>query len=185
MSVGPCAEKFNIASNDHGRTQKFDFCICLKSKTLYICRFSPSSSSPRLLWNIGEFGAKEYFADHHTSNTIHGFRDTALVCKMHDCYCRIRKNFEQHSIPSHWSDALDAKKPLQNVFKRIYHYIYLFKLCSISIILLLKNNQHLKRKKWLELNLWMVYTCNMKNSGKYETRRWEEGECTLPYLSRE
>ena len=34
-------------------------------------------------------------------------------------------------------------KPLQNAFKRISHYIYLFKLYSISIILLLKNNQHL------------------------------------------
>ena len=27
------------------------------------------------------------------------------------------------------------------------------------------------------MNLSMVYTCNMKSSGKYE--RWEEGECTL------
>ena len=25
----------------------------------------------------------------------------------------------------------------------------------------------------------MVYICNMKNSGKYNTKRWEEGECTL------
>ena len=27
------------------------------------------------------------------------------------------------------------------------------------------------------MNLWMVYTCNMKSSGKY--KRWGEGECTL------
>ena len=33
---------------------------CLKSKTLYICLFSPFSS-PRSLWNIGEFEAKKYF----------------------------------------------------------------------------------------------------------------------------
>ena len=25
----------------------------------------------------------------------------------------------------------------------------------------------------------MVYICNMKSSGKYNTKRWEEGECTL------
>ena len=33
---------------------------------------------------------------------------------------------------------LYEKKPLQNVFKRIKHYMYLFKLYNISIILLLK-----------------------------------------------
>ena len=27
LCVGPCSEKFNIVSNDHGRTQKCDFCI--------------------------------------------------------------------------------------------------------------------------------------------------------------
>ena len=27
------------------------------------------------------------------------------------------------------------------------------------------------------MNLWMVYICNMKSSGKYE--RWEKGECNL------
>ena len=35
---------------------------------------------------------------------------------------------------------LDGNKSLKNAFKRIYHYIYLFKLYSIAIILLLKNN---------------------------------------------
>ena len=37
-----------------------------------------------------------------TPNATHGFRDSVLVCKMHDCM--IRKNFEHfHSLPS--SDA--------------------------------------------------------------------------------
>ena len=27
MSVGRCSEKFNIVSNDHGRTRKCDFCV--------------------------------------------------------------------------------------------------------------------------------------------------------------
>ena len=44
------------------------YCVCLKSKPLCICRFSPSSSSPRLLRNIGEFGAKKYFTNNHTRN---------------------------------------------------------------------------------------------------------------------
>ena len=56
---------------------------------------------PSFLHPLREFGAKKYFKDHHTPNTIHGFGDSVLVCKMHDCYWNIRKNFEQHFIPSH------------------------------------------------------------------------------------
>ena len=58
------------------------------------------------------------------------------------------------SIPSHqafsssdasgkrlqWLNYSYENKPLQNAFKHNQHYIYLFKLYSISIILLLKNN---------------------------------------------
>ena len=60
------------------------------------CRFSPASSGIR---------RRKYFTDHHTPNTIHSFGNSVLACKMHDCYCRICKNFEQHFIPSHSSDA--------------------------------------------------------------------------------
>ena len=41
---------------------------------------------------------KKHFTDHHTPYTIHGFRDWFPVHKMHDCYFRIRKNFDQHFI---------------------------------------------------------------------------------------
>ena len=74
---------------------------------------------------------------------------------------------------------LYQNKPLQNLFKHILHYIYLFKLYSILIILLLKNtltNICSKISK-TGMNLRMIYTCNIKSSGKYE--RWEENECTL------
>ena len=79
MSVRPRSEKFNIVSNDHGRTQKCDFCVSV---------------------------VKTNFADHHTPDTINGFRDSFLVCKMHNFYCTIGKNFEHfHSFllirPSH------------------------------------------------------------------------------------
>ena len=74
------SEKFNTVGNNHGRTQKCDFCIS-------VC--------------------KTNFTDHYTLDTIHGFRDSVLVCKMRDCYCTIRKNFEHfHSFPS--SDASDC-----------------------------------------------------------------------------
>ena len=70
------SEKFNIVSNDHGRMLNCDFCIP-------VC--------------------KTDFTDHHTLlrswNTIHGFRDSVLVCKMYNCM--IRKNFEHFdSFPS-------------------------------------------------------------------------------------
>ena len=59
---------------------------------------------------------KTNFTDHHTPDTIHGFRDSVLVCKMHDCYC----------IPRHQAIQTMAiirlaceNKTLQNAFKRI------------------------------------------------------------------
>ena len=38
---------------------------------------------------------KTSLTDHHTPDTVHGFRDSVLVCKIHDCYCTIRKNLEE------------------------------------------------------------------------------------------
>ena len=82
---------------------------------------------------LREFGAKKYFTDHHTPNTRSGFGDSFLVCKMHDCYCRIRKNVDQHSFllieatQAMTMDRLDENKPLQNVlnvFLIIYRLFY-------------------------------------------------------------
>ena len=67
MSVDPRSEKFNIVSNDHGHTQKCDFCVLV---------------------------GKTDFTDRDTPDTINGFRDSFLFCKMHSYYCTIRKNFE-------------------------------------------------------------------------------------------
>ena len=58
MSVSPRSEKFNIVNNNNGLTQKSDFCF-----SVY----------------------KTNFTDHHTLDTIDGFRDSVLVCEMHDC----------------------------------------------------------------------------------------------------
>ena len=80
-------KEFNrVPQIDHGRKRikqnkilfllmlNNSFVVCLKNKTLCIYRFSlSSSSSPRFLWNIGEFRAKKYFREHHTPNTIHSF----------------------------------------------------------------------------------------------------------------
>ena len=104
MSVSPCSEKFNIVSNDHGLTQKCDFCV-----------------------SVG----KANFADHHTPNSIGGFSDSVAVFKMHDCYCTIHKNFEHfHSFSSGLLTLItrqviamvrlnEKNKPFQNAFKHI------------------------------------------------------------------
>ena len=106
MSVGPRSEKFIVVSSDHGRTQNSDFCF-----------------------SVG----KTNFIDHHTPDTINGFRDSVLVCKMHDCYCTIRKNFEHfHYFSSsdasgkrlHWLNYAKTNhfKMLLNVFSTTYTY---------------------------------------------------------------
>ena len=92
MSVGPRLEKFNIVSNDHGRTQMWDFCVS-------VC--------------------KTNFTDHHTPDKIHSFRDSVLVCKMHG-YRTIRKNSEYfHSFPSIYKTSIKRCKRLQRL-ARLY-----------------------------------------------------------------
>ena len=49
-------------------------CVCVKRITLCNCLCSFSSCfSASLIRNIGEFGAKNYFTDHRTGNTIQLF----------------------------------------------------------------------------------------------------------------
>ena len=90
----------------------------------------------RLCVSVG----KTNFTDHHTPDTIKGFRGQILVCKIQVCYCTIRKIFERfHSFSSGLlikrckrqailMVRLYENKPLQNVFECIKHYIYLFQL---------------------------------------------------------
>ena len=40
------------------------YCISMKHKTLYNCLCSSSGDSVSVIWNIKEFGAKNYFSDH-------------------------------------------------------------------------------------------------------------------------
>ena len=138
-----------MVSNDHGRTQKCDFCIL-------VC--------------------KTNFIDHHTLHTLHGFRDSVLVYKMYDCM--IRKNFEHFHSFHPGMQAIRWKQTTSKWFwtHLALHFIYLFKFYSILIILFLKNNLtniYCKINK-IVMNVWMFYICSMKSSGKYNTKRWEE-----------
>ena len=54
---------------------------------------------------------------------------------------------------------------------------------SILIMIFLKKNltNICGEISKIGMNLWMVYICDIKSYGKYNTKRWEEGECTLYY----
>ena len=102
MSVGPRLEEFNVVSNDHGCTQKCDFCVSVR---------------------------KSNFTDHHTPYTINGFKGSNLVCKMHDWYCTGRyaefRGFQFLLIkPSYQAMQVivmviqNENKALENAFKR-------------------------------------------------------------------
>ena len=64
----------------------------------------------------------------------------------------------------------------------IFSTTYTFKLYSKSIILLQKNNltNICSKTNKTGMNLWMVYTCNMKSSGKY---LWKMGEKWMYFAS--
>ena len=71
------------------------FCVCVKRITLCNCLYSSSSSrpSPRssrefasVIRNIGKFGAKNYFTDHQTANTILVLEIQFQSFQVHDCY---------------------------------------------------------------------------------------------------
>ena len=106
----PRSEKFNTVSNDHGRTQKSDFCV-----------------------SVG----KTNFTDHHTPDTISCFRDSVLVCKCTTATVRYAKQFRVFSfLLIRQSSYLFIKrqaiaivklyenKPLQNAFKACVRYFY-------------------------------------------------------------
>ena len=44
MSVGLCLEKFKIISNDHGRTQKYGFCVSV-GKTNFTVHDTPDTKN--------------------------------------------------------------------------------------------------------------------------------------------
>ena len=98
VSVGPPSEKFNMVNNDHWRTLKCNFC--------------------------GSVG-KTNFTEHDMPDAINGFRDSVLVCKMHDCYCTLRKNsFSSSLLIKHCKRQAISKcfRMLLNVFSTTYTY---------------------------------------------------------------
>ena len=66
------------------------FGVCVKCIMLCSCLCSSSFPSSRdvasVIQNVGKFGAKNYFTDYRTDNTIHGFRDSVPVLKIQGCY---------------------------------------------------------------------------------------------------
>ena len=160
MSVAPCSEKFNIVSNNHGSTQRCDFCISV---------------------------FKTNFTDHQPPDTIHGFsivKTMVLEIRFWSVKCTsvtVRINFEHfHSFPSSNCDdqtsymEINLFKMLLKIFSTTYTYsnciVYRLFYCWKTVTICSKISK-------TRMNLWMVYTSNMRSSGNYERR--EECECIV------
>ena len=126
MSVDHHAEKIRIISNDHGHTQKCNFCVCLKSKTLCICGYL------HLLLLFHHFsGISRNSEQKHVLQTItHLMQYMVLETHFWSEKCmtvtvRYAKNLS--NIPFLFNREMQAitisrlreKKPLQNAFIRI------------------------------------------------------------------
>ena len=123
---------------------------------------------------------KTNFTDHHTPDTRHDFRDLVLVCKRHDCYCTQKfrafpflpikrcKRLQRYIKSNHFKMPLNVFSTTSTYSNSIvYRLFYCWKITSIC-----------SNISKTGINLWVVYTCNIKAlESTYE--RWEKGECTL------
>ena len=134
----------NTANFSKARHMRKHYCVCVKRITLCNCLCSSSSCFyASLIRTIQEFGAKNYFTDHETANTMHGFIDLFMVLKIHDCYQDLQK-FEQLSIQASDTRRLGdlaaavqcvhRNNPLQTVSKRVYA-VYTYSNCVINQLL--------------------------------------------------
>ena len=91
------------------------YCVCLKTKAvLPVFSIFLSMNSP----GYRGIRSKNIFLRTIT-HLIHGFIDPFPVLKMHDCYSRSHKNFEQHST-HHSSDVSNYNVQIKtNQFKKI------------------------------------------------------------------
>ena len=108
-------------------------CVYMKRITLCNCLyyFSPSSGdSASIIRNMGAFGAKNYFADNQTANTIHCFRDSVTVLK-YAAAIRFRKNFPFPSKGYKARTACWCKQPTSNSFQTL-QTVYNYSNCTIN-----------------------------------------------------
>ena len=102
-------------------------CVCVKRMALSNCLYSSSHSSrdfASVFRNIGKFGARNYFTDHRTANTIlfkrfsSGPESTWLLgCAI------IWATFHSNPSDKRREQCVDVYNPLQAVFKRFKLYV--------------------------------------------------------------
>ena len=109
-------------------------------KRITLCNRLCSSSSrdfASVIRNIGKFGAKNYFTDHRIANTIHGFRDSVPVLKIHSIRNNLSnfpflfKRYETRTVAMYTTHSKQ--------FSNTSNCMYLLKLYVKSIIVLLTN----------------------------------------------
>ena len=117
-------------------------CVCVKRKLLcnWLCSSSHSSSRDfaSVTRNIGKFGAKNYFTDHQTANTIlvleiqfQSFKYMTVI--------RIRKNLSNISLLSNLvaitrREQCWCKQPTLNSFETL-KTVYTYSNCTINRLL--------------------------------------------------
>ena len=148
----------------------------MKRITLYNCLCSSSLFLASLIRNIGKFVAKNYFTDHEAANTIHHFKDSLPTFK-YTAVIKICKNLSNFPFLSKLYKLITlcwCKEPTANSFQTCLYYIYLLKLCDKSIIILLTNDltDICREISKVQLILWMVYTCNVKELQMEEDHQW-------------
>ena len=113
------------------------FCVCVKRMRLCHCLCSSSCcDSASLIRNIGGFAAKNYFTDHRIANTIHSFRDSVPVLKIHSCYQDTQESLSNFPFlfqqPSNTNTRrLRCAQPLQTAFNRV-STVYNYSNCIIN-----------------------------------------------------
>ena len=143
----------------------------------YCSSFPSSRDFASVIRNIGKFGAKNYFTDHRTANTIYGFRDSLPVFKMDDCYWDAQKI---RAIARYKVRAVCwCKQPTSNSFETL-QTVYNYSNCMIKSIIILLTNVlasicgGISR---IRLISWMIYICNVK--GLEKVKKLGRNECTL------
>ena len=144
----------------------------MKRITVCNCLCSSSSFFASVIRNIR---AKNYFTDHRTANTIHGFRDSILVLKTY-------KNLEIfHSYPSDNKarTVCWCKQPTSNSFQTL-QTVYTYSICTIDQLLSCWEkcfSQYLQQNKQNLIDF--MNGLYLQCEGLEEVEKLGRNECTL------
>ena len=140
---------------DHGRTQKCNFCVS-------VC--------------------KTNFTDHHTPNTIHGFRGSILVCKMQDTQ-KVRElniNFTKKAFAHNTRKNARQCEPSKTFFFRLDKNYRPREYEKRNKVLPLSQTKNISAG--MNETLYLCDTCNKKYKSQSDRTTLNQLEMKLPIL---